>query len=212
MELLSGCECRNVDDLELHTVRVEEEHRVIPRQVAVFLRLALEHGVRAAQPLGALVDDGARRRLEGEVVEADGVAVDLVAARLRLAQADRRLAAAQVPDRLAALALDLADPVPAERPEQLAVEGQAALDRGDDEVDVVDASGAHDRRGCFDAWIGGPSYHAAGAALPLSPRHEPRPRGRGALHRQARVRPRRAARPDRRGADLLRARRLVGRA
>jgi hypothetical protein len=33
--------------------------------------------------------------------------------------------------------------VPAERPEQLSVEGQAALDRGDDEVDVMDAAGAH---------------------------------------------------------------------
>ena len=45
-----------------------------------------------------------------------------------------------------------------------------------------------------------------GAALPLPPRHESRSRGRGAVHRQARIRPRRAPRPDRRGAHLLRAR------
>ena len=51
-----------------------------------------------------------------------------------------------------------------------------------------------------------------GAALPLPPRHEPRPRGRGALHRQARVRPRRAPRPHRRGAHLLRAGRRLERA
>jgi hypothetical protein len=44
-------------------------------------------------------------------------------------------------NRLAALALDLARPVPAERAEQLAVERQAALDRGDDDVDVMQAGG-----------------------------------------------------------------------
>jgi hypothetical protein len=48
-----------------------------------------------------------------------------------------------VPDRLAAFALDLADAVPAERLEQLAIEGQAAEDRADDEVDVVKTGGAH---------------------------------------------------------------------
>ena len=42
-------------------------------------------------------------------------------------------------------------------------------------------------------------------ALPLPPRHLAGPRGGGALPRQARVRPRRAARPDRRGVPVLRA-------
>src|SRR5437899_11775749 len=62
---------------------------------------------------------------------------------LRLAETDRRPPPAQVPDRLAALALDLAEHVPAERAERLTVERQAAPDRGDDEVDVMDAAGAH---------------------------------------------------------------------
>ena len=99
---------------------------------------------RAAQPVGALVDRAARRRLEREVVEADAVAVErLLRRRLRLPQAERAARAREVPDRLAALALDLADAVPAERLEQLPVEGQAAEDRADDEVDVVKAGGAH---------------------------------------------------------------------
>jgi len=60
---------------------------------------------------------------------------------LRLAEADLdHVAPAEVPDRLAALALHLGHVVVAERCEQIAVEGQAALDRRDDEIDVVDAS------------------------------------------------------------------------
>ena len=48
------------------------------------------------------------------------------------------------------------------------------------------------------------------AALPLPPRHEPRPRGRGAVRRQARLRSRRTARANRRGAQVVRAGRLLG--
>src|SRR5437667_8783078 len=48
-----------------------------------------------------------------------------------------------------------------------------------------------------------------GAPLPLPPRHEPRARGRGALHRQARLRPDRAPRSHRRRPDLLRGGALV---
>ena len=40
---------------------------------------------------------------------------------------------------LVALALHLADAVPAQRAEQIAVEGQAALDRRDDQIDVMNA-------------------------------------------------------------------------
>jgi hypothetical protein len=59
---------------------------------------------------------------------------------LRITQADHGAAARDVVDRLSTLADDLADaPVP-ERLEQLAVEGEAALERGDDEVEVVDAA------------------------------------------------------------------------
>ena len=132
-----------MDDLELHSIRVVEEHRVIPRRVGVILRVALDLGSVRAQPVGALVDDAARDRFEGEMVETDRIAV-VRARRLRLAQADLRLVADQVPDRLAALALDLADPVPAERTEELAVERQAPLDRGDDEIDMMDAAGTHE--------------------------------------------------------------------
>ena len=46
--------------------------------------------------------------------------------------------------------------------------------------------------------------------LPLPPRHSAGAPGGGALHRQARVRARRAARPDRRGVPVVRARDLVG--
>src|SRR5439155_3795835 len=142
--LSSGRLARDVCDLELDSVGVVEEHRVIPRHVRVFLRPALDLGAVRAQPLGPLCDRGARRRREAEVVEAQLVAVVLAARRLRrLAQADGPARPAEVVDRLAALALDLADPVEAERAEQLAVEGQAALDRGDDEVDVADLARAH---------------------------------------------------------------------
>jgi hypothetical protein len=76
------------------------------------------------------------------VVEADPVAV-VVALGLSRTQPDLAARAGEVPDRLAPLTFDLADPVEAERAEQVAVEGQAALDRGDDEIDVVDAGGTH---------------------------------------------------------------------
>src|ERR1700751_2092842 len=74
---------------------------------------------------------------------------------LRLAETDRRPAPAQGPDRPPPLALDLAEHIPAERAEQVAVERQAALDRGDDEVDVMDAAGAHVIRPDFG--VGGAS-------------------------------------------------------
>ena len=40
--LCSGREGRDVEDLELHSVRVVEEHCVVAGHVRVFLRLALE--------------------------------------------------------------------------------------------------------------------------------------------------------------------------
>jgi hypothetical protein len=85
--------------------------------------------------------------LESKVVQPDPVAVDPVVALirlcLRLTQPDRAARAGEIPDRLAALALDLPDPVIAERRQQLAIKRQAALDRRDDQVDVVDAARAH---------------------------------------------------------------------
>ena len=73
------------------------------------------------------------------MVQAHPVAVvGSLALGLGLAEPDRGACAPEVPDRLVALALHLADSMPAEWAEQLAVEGQAALDRGDDQVDVVD--------------------------------------------------------------------------
>ena len=130
----------HVDDLELEPVGVVEEDRVVPGMVLVLLGPALDLGAAGAQPVRALVDDFARRRLERDVVDADRVAV---VARRGVCASRSPIGArpAEVPDRLAALALDLGDPVPAQRPEQLAVERQAALDRRDDEVDVMDAGG-----------------------------------------------------------------------
>src|SRR4029079_1141007 len=92
-----------------------------------------------------------------EMVQPDAVPVDLAVGGLRLAQADRRVAPVQIPDRLTALALHFADAVPPQRPEQLAVERQAAFDGGDDEVDMVDA---HPIQRGFDAASASPLYHA----------------------------------------------------
>jgi hypothetical protein len=143
MELLSsGGVRRDMHELELEPVGVVEEHGVVTGLVPVGPGAALDLGVLGAQPVGPLVDGRPRDGLERDVVEADAVAVDRSAVfRRRLAQAERAPRTCQVVDRLAALALDLAQPVPAERPQQLAVEGQAALDRGDDDVEMVDAGG-----------------------------------------------------------------------
>lgn len=58
-----------------------------------------------------------------------------------LTHADDGACAGDVPDRLASLALDLAHARVAERIEKLAIEGQAALDRRHDEVEMMDAAG-----------------------------------------------------------------------
>src|SRR5215213_4256416 len=83
-----GSGLRYVDELELEAVGVVEEHRVVAGHVLVLLRAALDLGVAGAQPLRTLVDDRAGGSLEGQVVEADGIAVVLarrvVARRLRL--------------------------------------------------------------------------------------------------------------------------------
>jgi hypothetical protein len=70
--------------------------------------------------------------------------VGLRALVLLLPQADRAapIAAEQVVDRLASLALDLVNPSPAKRSQQLTVEGQAPVKRADDEVQVVDTAHA----------------------------------------------------------------------
>src|SRR6266511_2086285 len=82
--------------------------------------------------------------LEGDVMEADLISVGgPIALALRLADADDAPWPPQVPDRLAALALHLADAVPAKRAEEVAVEGKAALDRGDDDVYVMNTGRAH---------------------------------------------------------------------
>jgi hypothetical protein len=69
-------------------------------------------------------------------MEAHAIAV-VRAFRRRLAQPERAPGPVEVVDRLASLPLDLTVAVPAQRPQQIAVERQAALDRGDDDVDVV---------------------------------------------------------------------------
>src|SRR4051794_6874350 len=109
------------------------------------------------------------------MVEADRVAVVCAGPALRLAQPDRRLLAADVPDRLAALSLHFAQAMPAERAEQLAIEREAALDRGDDEVDVMDA---HEPTELLRASPDS-SYDSARASVPLPPRDEQGARSRG---------------------------------
>jgi hypothetical protein len=133
---------RHGDELELDPVGVVEEDGVVAREVGVLLRRGLDLGVAGEEPLVPLVDDRARRDLDREVMEADPVAVELPG-RLRLPEADARPGPNEVGDRLAPLPLDLAHAVPAEGAEELAVEGKAALDRGDDEVEVVDPGRAH---------------------------------------------------------------------
>src|SRR5918994_7632185 len=134
---------RNVHELELDPVGVEEEDGVVAGDVVVLARVGFDRRARREQPAVALVDDVARGGVEREVVEPDAVAVRPDPVALRLAEADRAARAAEIPDRLAALPLHFADPRVAERAEQLTVEGQAALDRRDDQVDVVDAGRGH---------------------------------------------------------------------
>src|SRR5918911_3006231 len=141
-------------------------------------------------------------------MEPDAVAVvRLVVRGLRLPQSDRGARPAEIPDRLASLALDLADPVEAERREQVAVERQAALDRRDDEVDVVDA---HVTPVTFRVARGLPARFRRVGALPLPPRDEPGAGGRAAVPRPPRLPADRALRADRRGPGALRVGRLAG--
>src|SRR5215210_3439045 len=129
-----------MQDLELEPVEVVEEDRVVPRLVRVLLWAALDRDALLSQPIGPLVDERARVSLEGNVMESEPVAVEAAGrVRLRGAQADGGAGAPEVPDGLAPLALDLRQAVPPERPEEVTVERQAALDRGDDEVDMVNA-------------------------------------------------------------------------
>src|SRR5919106_3826883 len=74
-------------------------------------------------------------------MHADRVAVVRRGAlRLLRAQSDRAtpIAMKEVVNRLASLALDLVNPSPAKRSQQFAVEGEAPVERTDDEVQVVD--------------------------------------------------------------------------
>ena len=137
--------------------------------IRVFAAIVLHLDVLCASPGGAIVDLRARFSLEGEVVEPDAVAVVRPRLRLGSAQPDRRPGAGQVPDRLATLTLDLADPVVAERAEELRIERQAALDRRDDEVDVMNAGGAHEG---LRVQRGGLSSSAR--AVAHRPSHDPR--------------------------------------
>src|SRR3954471_13396218 len=102
---LGRSEARQVDDFQLQPVGIVEEDRVVARAVRVLLRLTLELDVLRAEPVRALVDVRPGLGLEGDVMQADPVAVVRLRLRLRLAQPDRRSRPADVPDRLAAFAL-----------------------------------------------------------------------------------------------------------
>jgi hypothetical protein len=89
------------------------------------------------------VDDLPLGRVEGDVVQAERVAVDLAGA-VCLPQPQGAAVAAEVMHHLAALALDRALALEAEPAEQAAIERQAAPRRRDADVDVVDEGAASD--------------------------------------------------------------------
>ena len=111
-----------MDDLQLHTVRVVEKERVVAGQVRVLLGIALDVDGLRAHPLRSFLHLCARLRFERDVVEPDRVAVVRFRLGLSLTQPERDIRAGQLPDCLAALTLDLADPVVPERAEQALVE------------------------------------------------------------------------------------------
>src|SRR5512133_625961 len=98
------------------------------------------------------------------MVEAHAVAVvGLRRALGRLAQTDRSGRAREVEDRLATLTFNFAHAVPAERTEEIAIERQAAFDRGNDQVHVVDARRMHGCRS-FAVALAIPTYNRAGCS------------------------------------------------
>ena len=135
-----------MDELELDAVGVVDEDRVVAGRVVVLAWAALDLGADVAGPVGDLLDRLPARRREGEVVQSDRVAVGSVETRVALAQPDRPVGevAAEVNDPLPLLADDAADVDVTERAQQSFVEGQAALQRGDDEIDMMDAAWIED--------------------------------------------------------------------
>jgi hypothetical protein len=119
-----------------------EEPGVVAGHVLPLLRLVLDLEPLRLCPGEPLVDGLARLGLERQVVKADGIAVVGPGRRLCLPQRERGAdtLAVEVPDRLAALADDLVELDVAERREQLAVQREAALERGDDEIEMVESA------------------------------------------------------------------------
>ena len=211
--LSSGRKAGNVDDLQLDAVGIVEEHRVVPRQVRVLLRAALDLGALRAQPVGPLVDDarasrprargGGGRRGSGRTAVRSSLC------------ASRRPSEQPAPERYQIVSPRSPSTSPIRcKPsgaEQVAVEGQAALDRGDDEVDVMQGGAVHVPtvtfraiRACsctIRAHVELFHYH-----LVTSNVREVEARYLG----QARLPAHRALRADRRGPGALRGRRLVG--
>jgi hypothetical protein len=66
-----------VEDLELNTVGVVEERRVVPREVRVLARLVLDRRLALDEPAMTFVDDLTRGRGEREVMDPEAVAVVL---------------------------------------------------------------------------------------------------------------------------------------
>jgi hypothetical protein len=125
-----------------------EEAGVVAGDVRPLLRLVLDREPLRARPREPLVDARPRLGLEREVVQPDRVpVVRSRRRRLRLSQRQRRAdtLSVEIDDALAALAEDVRGVGVAERSQKLLVERQAALERGDDEVEVVEAA-AGDRR------------------------------------------------------------------
>lgn len=132
-----------VQKLELDAVGIVEEDRVVPGGVVVLTGPRLNLGAAIMQPPSTLVHDLTREDVEAEMVNADRVAVKRngVCVGLFLAKSECRNSRPldrEVPHGLALLAADLTEAGPADRPQKLTVEGQAALDRADDEIDVAE--------------------------------------------------------------------------
>ena len=107
-----------------------------------FSRAAFDLRVVVAQPASSFVDRLAIRRLECEVMQPECVAVDRrligLGGALSKSQGAAQIRSPEIVDRLTALTFLFDEPNPPERAEQFAVEGKAAFDRGNDQVDVID--------------------------------------------------------------------------
>ena len=87
-----GALSRFEHDLELHTVGVSKEHRVVPRRVGVFGGSAEDLGADAREVCIQILNALANRHVKGQMIAARRVAVvaSLIAIRLGLEEGHRK--------------------------------------------------------------------------------------------------------------------------